>query len=779
MTTDAYGADKADKGFLRRSIEGALSGAKSALGLTPEAKAKKDENKQVQTWTKELELAEKFVSDWQDDAVKCVQAYLDDPNTSSIAVGSRYRLNLFHSNITTLTSIMYAKLPKVEADRRFADPGDDVGRVASEMVTRILQNDMNDPEDRLNNVLKQALQDRLVVGLGAGRIRYCMEEKDDPAYVAPEGAPEDEPVPQVKKDEWCDVEYVHWRDMLWSPCRTPAELRWVAFRAYMTKAECIARFGEDVARDVPYASRGPKLDPGEGTQADISQFQDRAQAEVWEIWDKMAKKVYWYVKGYDQFLDCQDDPMELGGFFPNAPLMVANASTLKYLPKPDYLMARDLYEEINELEVRIAMLTKACKLVGVYPAAAKEIQRILTEAVENQLIAVEAWAMFADKGGLKGQIEYLPIKEVAETLQILVIQQQQRIQQLYQVTGMSDIIRGQASQGGVTATEQRIKAQFASTRMQSFQDEFANFASELLNRKVQLIRKYYDPERIKRLSNIMNTPDAPLADKAIALIKDEENFDCRVAVKSDSMAQIDFEALKTERSEFMNGVASFLGSTGPVLKEMPAAAPFLMELLKFNLAGMKGAQAMEGVIDQGIAALGKAEQEKAAKPPEPTPEEKAAKIKTDGAIQVAQAKASADAQADAQTAQSDMAIAQQEHALEIQKMEQEMAMDREEHQLKVQEMEMKLQLLQAQLGFKVQESQIKLQGEQQSQALEAAGQEREFEHDERRMDMEEDHAEASFERESEQSEAQFEQQTRHQEAAARREARSPGGEGSE
>lgn len=767
IVADVYGNAKNDKGLMRRALEGAVDGVKSVFGNSPEKEAEAEESRKVQMWTKELDLAEKFVHDWHEDALKAVQAYLDDVSVlpSLGPHGGTYRLNLFHANIQTLTSIMYAKLPKVEADRRFADPNDDVARVAAEMVTRILQNDMNDPEDRLHAVLKQALQDRLVAGLGSGRVRYVLEEMDDPAYVAPEGAPEDAEVPQVKKDEWCDIEYVHWRDVLWSPCRTPGELRWKAFRAYMTKAEVIARFGKEIADDVPFASRGPKLDPGEGTQADISQFQDKAQAEVWEIWDKASQCVYWYVKGCSKFLDHKDDPMELSGFFPDAQAMVANASTLKYLPKPDYLMARDLYEEINELEARIAMLTRACKLVGVYPAAAKEIQRILTEGVENQLIPVDGWAMFADKGGLKGQIEYLPIKEVAETLQILVIQQQQRIQQLYQVTGMSDIIRGQASASGTTATEQRIKAQFASTRMQAFQDEFAGFASDLLNRKVSLIRKFYDPERIKRLSNIMNTPDAPLADQAIALIQDEQNFDCRVAVKADSMAQIDFEALKAERGEFMAGVSAFLTGIGPVLKEMPAAAPFLMKLLQFSLAGMKGANEMESVVDGAIAAMEKSEAEKAQQPPEPTPEEKAAKIKTDGAIQVAQAKGQADAQANQMQAASDAQIAQQEHQLEMDKMQQEMQMQREEHALKMQELEAKIDLMFAQLDFKREESQLKIQGQQQEQAMDLEGQEREqeFREDEHVMD-------------AEHSERQFDQQERHADASAKREASEPRGD---
>lgn len=745
MATDSYSDAASNSKGLRGVISDAFSGIASIFKRTPEQEAADEEQKVLATWSKELELAENFFRDYQDDGVRCAHAFLDDAITA-LPERARYRLNLFHSNITTLISIMYAKLPKVEADRRFADPNDDVARVAAEMITRILQNDMNDPEDKLNNVLKQTLQDRLVSGLGAARVRYCLEEQGEG-----EGA--------IKKDEWCDVEYIHWRDILWSPCRTPAEMRWIAFRVYMTRGEVTARFGDSIARVVPYTSRGPKLDPADGKPSEVSQHEDAAQAEIWEIWDKASKRVYWYVKGFTKFLDVREDPLKLAGFFPNPQCMVANATTLKYLPKPDYLIAEDLYNEINELEVRIGLLTRACKAVGVYPASAEEIKRLMSEAVENQLIPVDNWAMFSDKGGLKGQIEWVPIKEVAETLQILVIQQQARINQLYQVTGMSDIIRGQATQNNVTATEQRIKAQFASTRMQSFQDEFANFAADLLNRKVEIIRQFYDEERIVKLSNIMNTPDAQYAQQAVALIKDKDAFDCRVSVKSESMAQIDYEALKTERTEFMTSVAAFLGAAGPLLEKMPTAAPFLLELLKFNLAGMKGSNAMEGVIDQAVATLIAQQQQEAANP-QPSAEEKAAQIETEGKIKVEQAKAQAKGAADQQKAQVEARALQQEHAMEMTRMQNEMQMDREKHALEMEKLQAQIQLLFAKLGFEQESQKLELQGQQQEQALEAERDEREMVHEEQ-----------SFEREEEHAERAFEQQSRHAEQAAKREAK--------
>ena len=73
--------------------------------------------------------------------------------------------------------------------------------------------------------------------------------------------------------------------------------------------------------------------------------------------------------------------------------------------------------------------------------------------------------MFAEKGGIKGQVDWLPIEQVAAALSQLRDYRTELLSLLYQVTGMSDIMRG-STQQGETATAQAIKAKFASTRVQ-------------------------------------------------------------------------------------------------------------------------------------------------------------------------------------------------------------------------------------------------------------------------------------------------------------------------
>ena len=705
----------------------------------------------VQKWTAEMQAADRFFDDFHKQGRKVIERYTDDRKEDSTPWPTS-RLNLFHANITTLLALMYAKLPKVEADRRFADPNDDVARVAGEIATRCLQNDLNMPDCLLAPVLKYTLFDRLVPGMGIARLVYGYEEDKQTKVADVEG---EDPL-YAKSDEWCDEVYVHWRDVRWSPARTYEELRWIAFRSYMSREEVEKRFDtkdRKVSDQVSFTSKGPAmlLEGASKTPVEI----DR-QAEIWEIWDKDSLKVRWWAQGVEEFLDEKDDPLKLAGFFPCGRPMVANASTDRYIPKADFVIAQDIYNRIDQLETRIGLLTDSCKAVGIYAGDAEAVKNMLQEGIENQLIPVDNWAMWAEKGGLKGTIEWFPIKDVAEVLGILTQQQQLWIQKLYQVTGMSDIMRGQASASGTTATEQKIKAQFGSVRINALQEEFAAFASDLLNKKWQIIRRFYEPERILKLSNIANTPDAQYAEAAMQLIKNPDEFDMRVIIRSESMAAVDLEALKMERNEFLQATAQFVGQATQVATTMPEVIPFLMKLMQFGLAGYKSSSEMEGVIDQAIAAVEQALAEKAAQPPQPSPEQQ----KLQGEMQMAQMEF-----------QQKTASDQQAAALDQQKMQFEMQMKREEFELEKQKMLLELEFKKQELAMKERELGMKLQMQQAEgvMKLQQTAQQGELEHEKAEMQMETEQVRA--EAEEDRAERGFEAEQSRADVAAKADAK--------
>jgi hypothetical protein len=112
------------------------------------------------------------------------------------------------------------------------------------------------------------------------------------------------------------------------------------------------------------------------------------------------------------------------------------------LPVADYIEYQDQATQIDELSQRIAMLTRACKVAGVYSSSAKGVQRLLNESVENELIPVDDWAAFAEKGGIAGQISFLPLKEIIGVLNELMMLKGKQIEEMDRLTGINDLMRG-------------------------------------------------------------------------------------------------------------------------------------------------------------------------------------------------------------------------------------------------------------------------------------------------------------------------------------------------
>lgn len=634
----------------------------------------------AERWGEEFALAKESHRKWRENGKVSVSAYLARDMKTADPQAPGYNLNLFASNINTMMSLLYGRVPQVSVDRRWADPNDQVARVASEMATRVLNADIEEAGEDFSSIMRACLQDRLLPGLGVARIRYDFTEGEEDDEETGEKVPD-------KADEWIEDIYVPWNDILWSPCRFWKEMRWVGFCLYKDRDEVKKLLGDEPDAEsmldrIPFNSKAPL----ENATQKTNELWDKAM--VWEIWDKTHKKVFWWIEGFDRILKHADDPLELEGFFPCPPFFIANTTTMEYVPKSDYSFAHSLYREVDRLEERIALLTMAIKVVGVYDKnAGQSVGRLINETAENKLIPVDSWAAFAEKGGLKGSIEFLDIKQVAEVIEILQNQQDRRIAQLYQITGMSDIMRGQQQgDGRVSATADQLKVKFASIRVQAIQDEFTRFATDLQKLRFEVIAKHFDAKAIIRRSNMGNTDDAQLALKAAEFIKAHEVSKWRIIISPESMAMVDYSQLRQERTEYINSLGIFLQSSFPIAEKFPESAPILMELLKWGLAGFKGSKQIEGVVDRAIAAMEQQAKQSAGQPKPPDPET----IKAQAKVKEIQANIQRDNQRHEADMQRDAATHAQEMDSDAKKFQMEMMKMMQEFKLELTELRMKL-----------------------------------------------------------------------------------------
>jgi hypothetical protein len=565
----------------------------------------------AQRWNTEIQAAQQELGNFHKDANRITQRYLDRRDAYA---KDESKVNLFWSTMKVLLSMLYARPPKADVSRTFQDFEDDQARVAGLMLQRILNRGFDENVSVWDAAVRQGIEDWLIVGMGQIWLRY--EVKTEPYIIPAEFDPltgmEIVPEQEAERivDEDAPVDYIYWEDFYYSPARTWPEVRWVARRVWMTKDQLVERFGEEIAKVVPMGTQVRKADVNDQSP----KHDPWSKAEVFEIWCKENKKVYWYAKGSDVILDVKDDPLGLDGFFPCPKPLAANVTSSNFMPRADYIFAQDQFNELDEINTRITWLTRAAKVVGVYDKSADGVQRMFQQGSENNLIPVDNWALFAEKGGIKGQVDWAPIDMVTNCIERLRQYRQDKVMQIYEVLGISDVMRG-SSRASETATAQQIKAQFGSTRIQLMQFYIADWISQALRIKAEIICKHWQPETIVKRSNIERTPDAMMAMDAIALLKDEHMAQYRVNVEADSMAALDWAAERDAAVQFMQGLGAFISQVAPMAQSVPQAAPVLLSLLQWSVSKFRVSQQIEGVLDQAIGAL----KQQGMPQPEPNP----------------------------------------------------------------------------------------------------------------------------------------------------------------
>ncbi len=634
----------------------------------------------VEKWKAQFAAYDKQFSSWEARVDRILKRYRDEQRDKSKDGGSA-KFNVLWANVQTLVPAVYSRTPKPDVSRRFRD-NDPVGRVASLLLERALEYEVDHYPD-FRNGMRAVLYDRFLGGRGQLWARYephilavAQKQPTDGVQVT-----EDIDEPQEELDYECaPTDYVPWKDFGHTVARTWEEVTAVWRKVYMTRQACIERFGDELGEKIPLDCVPDELKKdqmGGGDNAELS------RACVYEVWDKQTLKAIWVCPSMPDILDEKDDPLELEGFFPCPRPLYATMTNDSLIPVPDFSLYQDQAKELDTLADRIQGLINALQVKGVYDASVAELQRIFTEGDNGQLIPIKNWQAFAEKNGLAGAIDIVDLKPIYEALKAAYESVQQVLQQVYDLTGISDIIRG-ASNANETATAQRIKGQYASLRLKSMQNEVAVFASQALQLKAQIICGNYAPETILKMAAAqeLKPVDQQLIPQALELLIGPERMQdpvnggrgrnpmraFRIEVNSDTMVQMDEEEEKTKRIEFIAAQGAFMEKALPMMQAAPQVMPLVAALWKFSVTAFKVGKTLEGEFD---AVIDKA-QEVAANPPQKQDPEME-RVKADAAAQ--QQRAQADMQIQQQKMQSDMMLERMKMQMEQQAEQQRMAIE--------------------------------------------------------------------------------------------------------
>lgn len=496
----------------------------------------------VGRWLAEVKAYDKTFDDWSKRADKIVRRYRNEAADSGLGSDDPNRFQILWANVETIKPALYSRMPEPSIERAFKDR-DQVARASAEILERATRTESRD--NGFDAVMRTAVLDYLLVGRGTGWVRYVptygketrdrieLQAATDDAtetvsYSTPDGEPlKDGQEPQFEDGkpyteagdpyrpvvaECVEFEHIAWKDFGHTPAPKWSKVRAVWRREMLTRDQMVERFGENVGNACQLTKTATNVD-----DQSVTDFGDVfKRAEVFEIWDRPSGKVIWISQGYsDGPLDEKDDPLGLEDFFPCPMPLYATMTTDSLVPVADYDEYRTQAEEIDRLTKRIRYLTQSLKVVGAYNGAVgDELEGLIDGDDENRLIPIENWAAFGDKG-IDGNITFLPIKQVADVVVALSNIRTQLKQDLSEVTGISDIVRGQASGPAKTATEQRIKGQYAGMRIQDRQTQVARFARDLVKIAAEIIAEHFSAETLWSISGWEHSDEARALDYAM------------------------------------------------------------------------------------------------------------------------------------------------------------------------------------------------------------------------------------------------------------------------
>ena len=607
----------------------------------------------VSRWLAEIAAYEKTFETWSTRVPKIVKRYRDElkasSRLSSEADEQQRTFNVLWANVSTLQPALYSRSPVPEVGRRWKDR-DPIARAAAEILERGLSYSL-DAYD-FDATAKGARDDYLLAGRGQAWVRYIPtygEEASDQIFLT-QAEPNDEASPFLDPDDQeiaADLvqiddegraftqsdpykpvvyEEVRCEHVLWSEFGHIPAISWervpaVWKREKLTRQQLVERFG-DVGRDVPLNAKRENV-AEESVEAHASVFK---QAPVYEIWDKETRKVYWICPDYKTApLDELDDPLGLEGFFPCPKPLYATTTTDSLVPVPDYIEYQSQADELDDLTERIDLLTEALRVAGVYDGDHEQIESLLDGNAENVLVGISNWAAFAEKGGLKGAVSFLPIEEIATVLQGLIQAREQVKQDLYEITGLSDIIRGQVDPREKLG-QSRLKGQFASLRLRERQGEMERFTRDVLRIKAEIIAEHFSPETLLSITGWDLSADAQMAQQAgvqeqealpagprqfdmqkfeaaVALLKDDKLRGFRIDIETDSTVLEDRQAEQESRIEFLSAVTPFLQQAVPAAQQYPELRDMFAEMLLFGVRGFRAGRHLETVFEEAIDAM--------------------------------------------------------------------------------------------------------------------------------------------------------------------------------
>ena len=422
-------------------------------------------DERIAAWQVEIDAALRRERDFRKDGRWLVQVYEGQ-------LREEIPFNILYSNTETLSPALYNNTPRPVVKPRYKS-NDSAPKASADLTSAYLEFfvDTGDAEAHpFDSLITAALHEALVPGRGQTRFCYDADIEYDSDKKAKRIKQEGVTGSHVPYDHFCH-----------GYAKTWGKVPWVDFMHYMTEDEFKDRF-PDWKGDIPtLSSRESDQESG------VSQVEGAEGVKlvlVHEVWDKSDRKVLFFPEGAKEFAEESEDEYKLAGFFPCPRPMSFVTKIHSMAPTALYKLYENQARELNRITNRITVITAAIKAVGFYNPLIQGVDKVL-ELEDGQLHPMEGLTALGDGAALQNAIWMWPVEKLIVVLQTLMEQREKIKQVIYEITGISDILRGQ-SVASETATAQQIKNQWGGLRVKRLQKEVARFVKDCLRIAAEL-----------------------------------------------------------------------------------------------------------------------------------------------------------------------------------------------------------------------------------------------------------------------------------------------------
>lgn len=504
-------------------------------------------------WIEKIERAQKREDKWMQDA----------RDAEDIYTGKRPQgFNILHSNVETIVPALYNSTAAPDIRPRYNRGADDTPAYkASQIIEQTIALQADDGV--FDDAIERAAANAFISGRGITRVRFEMDDANA---------------------EMVRYESVSFKDVAFGSSTTWRGVPWIAYRQTITQDQ-LEEYADDAIKDL--------LRDGSGPRPILAMDDcDDDNIGIWEVWDKSSRSML-LITDTGAIIREEPDPLGLKNFFPSPEFLQPITATDSMTPVCPLTIWRGLNDDLQDVSRRITVLTKACRAVGIAIGDASQLD-LLRDLPDGEFLVVENMEGAAVAGGLDKMLSYWPVDMVVTALRELFAAREQIKSAIYEITGISDIVRGQ-SNASETATAQDIKSRWGSIRIRRMQTLIERQARGLFHMTAELICSKFSIEMLQRVAN------EPI-DEETAMMLTSRLDDFRIDVETNSTVRNDTTLLQEEMAQFFKGTAQYFQTMAPIM-QAPGLQASMGPILKlygafarmFNL-GRQADDAIEEVL---------------------------------------------------------------------------------------------------------------------------------------------------------------------------------------